>query len=82
MNQGPPGAGLDILQTTGIACEECGNETFRPVFFLRKVSRFVSPDGQDHVIPMDSMECANCGHINNEFNPMFGLGLAKNQNEE
>ena len=82
MNQGQQGAGLDILQTTGIACEECGNETFRPVFFLRKVSRFVSPDGQDHVIPMDSMECAKCGHINKDFNPLFGLGLSKPKNEE
>jgi len=82
MNQGGQSTGLDITKTIGITCEECGNETFRPVFFLRKVSRFISPDGQDHVIPMDSMECAKCGHINNDFNPLFGLGLSKPKNEE
>ena len=61
--------GLDFSQTTAIACENCGNETFRPVVFLRKVSKFVSPDGQDHILPMDSMECAKCGTINPMFEP-------------
>ncbi len=82
MEGGQQGGGIDITKTLAITCDGCGNETFRPVFFLRKVSRFVSPDGQDHVIPMDSMECAKCGHINNDFNPMFGLGLSKPKNEE
>lgn len=82
MERGDNGTNLDIKNTLGLCCEKCGNETFRPVFFLRKVSRFVSPDGQDHVIPMDSMECAKCGHINDDFNPLFGLGLSNKQNEE
>tara|TARA_R110000751_G_scaffold34323_3_gene85095 strand:+ start:828 stop:1049 length:222 start_codon:yes stop_codon:yes gene_type:complete len=60
---------IDFSQTTEIKCEECENLTFRPVLFLRKVSQFISPDGQDHTIPMESMECAKCGHINKEFNP-------------
>lgn len=60
---------LDFNTTLPITCEECSNPTFRPVVFLRRVSRLVSPDGQDHVIPLESMECAKCGHINREFNP-------------
>ncbi len=60
---------LDYNKTTGVSCESCKNETFRGVVFLRKLSRFVSPDGQDHVVPMESMECAKCGHINADFNP-------------
>ena len=62
-------AQFDIHKTTAVVCEECKNPTFRPVVFLRKISRFVSPDAQDHVVPMDSMECAKCGHINKDFNP-------------
>ena len=60
---------IDFNTTTAVKCDECDNSTFRPVVFLRKVSRLVSPDGQDHLIPLESMECSKCGHINKEFNP-------------
>jgi uncharacterized Zn finger protein len=69
MNQQQQTVNLNIEQTTSITCEKCSNETFRPVVFLRKVSRFVSPDGEEHLWPLDSMECSKCGHINKEFNP-------------
>lgn len=72
-----PNGNLDIKSTTAVNCEKCGNHTFSPVVFLRKVSRFVSPDGQDHVIPMDSMACSKCGHINDDFNPIIGLDLVE-----
>jgi hypothetical protein len=60
---------IDITKTLPIVCGDCGCPTFRPVVFLRRVSRLVSPDGQDHIIPLESMECSKCGHINEEFNP-------------
>ncbi len=60
---------IDINQTTAIKCEECDNETFIAVTFLRKVSRLISPDGQDHLWPLESMACAKCGHVNKEYNP-------------
>ena len=60
---------IDFNTTTAIKCTACENPTFRPVVFLRRVSRLVSPDGQDHIIPLESMECAKCGHINEDFNP-------------
>lgn len=60
---------IDFNQTLALKCDECSNPTFRPVVFLRRVSRLVSPDGQDHVIPLESMECAKCGHVNRDFNP-------------
>ena len=61
---------FDLNNTLPIVCEECGNESFRPIFFLRKISRFMSPDGQDRVLPIDSLECVKCGHVNKEFNPI------------
>tara|TARA_R100000655_G_scaffold96476_1_gene138968 strand:+ start:150 stop:377 length:228 start_codon:yes stop_codon:yes gene_type:complete len=60
---------IDINQTTAITCDECGNETFIAVTFLRKVSRLISPDGQDHLWPLESMACAKCGHVNKEYDP-------------
>ena len=61
---------LDINSTTPIVCEACGNETFRQIFFLRKLSRFLSPDGLDKVIPVDTLACLKCDHVNKEFNPV------------
>jgi hypothetical protein len=61
---------LDINSTTEIICENCGNNTFRPIFFLRKLSRFLSPDGNDKVIPIDSLACLNCNHVNKDFSPV------------
>ena len=58
---------VDLDSTIEIVCDECGHNVFRPAFFLRKVSRFISPDGQDRLLPLDTMECSKCGNINNEF---------------
>ncbi len=60
---------IDINQTTEVKCDECENDTFVAVTFLRKVSRLISPDGQDHLWPLETMACAKCGHVNKEFNP-------------
>ena len=56
---------VDIDSTLEIVCDECGHNVFRPAFFLRKVSRFISPDGQDRLLPLDTMECSKC--FNKEF---------------
>ena len=58
---------VDIDSTTEIVCDECGNNVFQPAFFLRKVSRFVSPDGKDRLLPLDTMVCSKCGNVNKEF---------------
>ena len=58
---------VDLDSTQEIVCDECGHNVFRPAFFLRKVSRFISPDGQDRLLPLDTMECSKCLNINKEF---------------
>ena len=58
---------VDIDSTTEIICDDCGNNVFIPAFFLRKVSRFISPDGKDRLLPLDTMSCNKCGNVNKEF---------------
>ena len=58
---------VDIDSTTEIVCDECGHNVFTPAFFLRKVSRFISPDGKDRLLPLDTMACNKCGNVNKEF---------------
>jgi len=61
---------LDITKTTAIVCSECGHDVFQHAFFLRKISKFISPEGVDRLLPIDTMICAKCGNVNPEFNPL------------
>lgn len=60
---------LDLGSTTAILCDNCGNHTFKPIFFLRKLSRFLTGEDADRILPIDSLCCVECNHVNNEFAP-------------
>jgi len=34
---------------------------------LDSTLEFISPDGQDRLLPLDTMECTKCGNVNKEF---------------
>ena len=76
-------ANLDIAtKTTPIVCEACGNETFKPIFFLRKISRFLTGEDIDRVLPMDSLACVKCNNVNKEFNPNPNPTKVNNKKED
>ena len=60
---------IPLEKSTPLVCEECQNETFKQVFFLRTVSKFIAGTDQDGLIPIPSFACTSCGHVNNEFQP-------------
>jgi len=60
---------ISLDKTTPIVCEECSNESFIQVTFLRKVSKFIAGTDQDALIPIPSFSCSKCGHVNVEFLP-------------
>ena len=65
--------GIDLrTDGTQIKCSECGNETFSEVLYLFKVSRFVTLETKDSLVPMPTFACSKCGNINKEFsiNPL------------
>ena len=45
---------------------------------LRKVSRFLTGDAQDGVMPIATFAYVKCGHVNKEFYPKE---LVKNEQE-
>ena len=57
------GLQLDISKADTITCEECGNASFIPAFFLKKISPLMSPTGKEAVIPIQVFSCGNCGTI-------------------
>lgn len=62
-------ANLDLSSTSAIVCDNCGNHTFKPIFFLRKLSRFLTGEDADRILPIDSLCCVECNHVNTEFAP-------------
>jgi predicted nucleic-acid-binding Zn-ribbon protein len=60
---------VSLDKTTPITCEECGNQAFQEALMLRKVSKFLTGDAQDGVLPIATFVCTKCGHINKEFYP-------------
>lgn len=69
---------VSLDKTTGINCESCGSETFQEALLLRKVSKFLTGQAQDGILPIPTFVCSKCGHVNEEFYPKE---LVKNDNE-
>lgn len=59
MNQQPQ---IDLSKTTKVACTDCGNDTFDQSFLMRKLSRLMSGNGQEALVPVPVFTCSKC-HI-------------------
>jgi hypothetical protein len=62
-------AKVALDKTTPINCEKCDCVAFQEALLLRKVSKFITGDQQDGVIPIQTFACTHCGHVNKDFYP-------------
>lgn len=62
---------IDPKNTTAVKCEECQNETFIEVLYIRKASKLLTGQPQDTMFPINTFQCTKCQHINKEFIPNF-----------
>lgn len=60
---------IDLNQTTGVTCEECGNEYFEQALILRKVSALLTGQGKPGFVPIPIFKCTKCNHVNKDFLP-------------
>jgi DNA-directed RNA polymerase subunit RPC12/RpoP len=60
---------IPLNKTTPIVCEECGSQAFQEALMLRRVSKFLTGDMKDGVMPVQTFVCSKCGHINKDFYP-------------
>lgn len=58
-----------LKDTTSVVCEECQNDTFIQVSFLRGVSKFITGTQEDAIIPISVFACSKCNHVNKDFLP-------------
>ena len=56
------------LQT--ITCTECGSIYFRQVIVINKISKFITGDRKDQLMPVPTFRCDDCGHVPEEFRPV------------
>ena len=78
MSQEQMNLNITLDKTTGMSCDECGNEVFQEGVMLRKASRFITGTAQDAMIPIPVFACSKCGHVNEEFIPL----QLRNKSEE
>jgi len=68
MQQQQPQVTLEMMkQSKEILCEECGNNTFEEILKLRKLSKLITAQPKDTLIPVPMFACKKCGNINDEF---------------
>ena len=65
---------LDISKADTIQCEDCGNASFIPAFFLKKISALMSPTGKEAIVPIQVYSCGNCGVVPQKMLEGSGLG--------
>lgn len=56
-----------MKNATEIKCEKCDNATFEEVLKLRKLSKLVTGQSKDTLVPIPMFACKKCGNINKEF---------------
>lgn len=64
---GAPQLSIDPSDLLDVTCDECGSEVFQQVYFIKKISKVVSPNGEEGLFPIPSFRCVECGHVNEQF---------------
>lgn len=50
-----------------LKCSECGHMYFKEVYRVKKISKFLTGDKKDAIVPLPVLVCSNCGNLNEEF---------------
>jgi hypothetical protein len=68
MEQGLP-LGMNLNDARNMDCE-CGNNTFMPGFRFKKMSKLITGQAQDAIIPIEVYLCTQCGKALQELLPL------------
>lgn len=62
---------IDLENSKPILCDECENDTFVEVNYLRRISKILTGSPQDMIMNVPAFACAKCGHVNDQFKIKF-----------
>lgn len=58
---------INLKEQPTISCESCGNIFFKEVMLIKKVSKIMTGNSDDVIVPFPTYMCEKCGHVNEEF---------------
>ncbi len=68
MEQGLPN-GVSLNDARDMVCE-CGNKVFMPGYRFKKLSKIMTGNAQDSIIPIEMYLCTQCGKALQELLPL------------
>lgn len=60
---------IDLSQAKEMMCTECGGTVFIPGTKFLTISKLITGDVKDAIIPMEIYLCGDCGEINQQLLP-------------
>ena len=66
-NQNP--LNVNLKDSEELVCEKCGGNVFEEKLMIRKISKFLTGQPQDSIMPIPVIACADCNHVNEMFRP-------------
>ena len=67
MTQQQQNVNVPLSKTLPVLCESCGNDTFKQVIYIRKVSKFLVGAPDDIIKPVPTFACDKCNYVNEDF---------------
>ena len=59
---------IDLREQPTVKCEKCDSVWFEEVTMIKKVSKLLTGGTEDTIVPFPTYRCADCKHMNEEFN--------------
>ena len=60
---------IDITKTEPVSCKKCGGEIFISGLVVRKLSKLLTGQKKDEILPFEVYLCGDCGDILDESLP-------------
>ena len=60
---------IDLKNAPDIKCEKCECIYFKKSMIIKKISKILIAEDEDQYYPIPVLQCAECGHVNKEFEP-------------
>lgn len=58
---------INLKEQPTVVCEKCENIFFKEVVLIKKVSKILTGNVEDVIVPFPTYMCNSCGHVNNDF---------------
>jgi hypothetical protein len=59
---------IDLKQQPTVVCDKCGSKYFKEIVLVKKVSKLLTGNSDDTLVPFPSYRCDDCGNVNDDFN--------------